>query len=229
MSQTPQQNQLAHKYALADIRYANTENTQQTKTQRQKDFIMAMKYNRKVALRLEDKQQGHFVIIDSLRLEQGTTQLVYLKGLDFPVLLSKQVFKNKDDGEGILYLVGSDLNLIFDQIATIYQKLWNVEVFHGCIGSNICLFEPPIGTLQTRSDRVFASILAAFELGTLRLRCHVIRFALGTKFMLGRCRLVLLSLKVGCVTSVSDEVPSGTRPIDPTKFGYEKLSSQCGV
>ena len=105
MLQTCQQNQLRYKYVLTDIWYASAENMQHIKIPLKKDFIMAMKSNRKVALSLEDKHQGHFVRIDSLQLESDTTQLVYLKGLDFPVLLTKQVFKNKDDSEGILYLV----------------------------------------------------------------------------------------------------------------------------
>lgn len=75
------------------------------KIQLKKDLIQAMKSNRKVALSFSVKRQGRFVRIDSLELESDTTQLVYLKGLDFPVLLVSPVFKNKEARSGILYLV----------------------------------------------------------------------------------------------------------------------------
>ena len=145
---------------------------------------MAMKSNRKVALSLEDKHQGRFVRIDSLNLEPDTTEQVYLKGLDFPVLLTKQIFTNKDGSEGILYLVCSDIELTYDKITTLYQKRWNVEVFHKSIKSNTSLAKSPTKTVRTQSNHVFASIYAAFKLETLKLKHHTNHFALKSKLYL---------------------------------------------
>ncbi|RKZ50831.1 MAG: IS701 family transposase [Candidatus Parabeggiatoa sp. nov. 3] len=181
---TCQNNQLNYKYVLTDIGYASNENMQHIKLKIKKDFVMAMKSNRLVALTLEDKKQGNFVRIDSLSLEDGTTQLVYLKGLDFTVQLTKQVFKNKDDSEGILYLVSSDINLTSEQIITIYQKRWNVEVFHKSIKSNTSLSKSPTRTLKTQSNHIFASIYAAFKLEILKLKHHTNHFALKSKLYL---------------------------------------------
>ena len=66
----------------------------------EKDFIMAIKSNRKVTLSLEDKRQGWIKRIDSLTDEPDTTQSVYFSVLDFPGLKTKQVFKNKDVSRG---------------------------------------------------------------------------------------------------------------------------------
>jgi hypothetical protein len=184
MLNTCQQNQLSYRYVLTDIWYSSTENMQNIKIKFKKDFIMGVKSNRLVALNLEDKKQGCFVRIDSLNLKSNTTQLVYLKGLDFPVLLAKQVFKNKDESEGILYLVGSDLNLTYNQITTIYPKRWNVEVFHKSIKSNTSLSKSPTRTVQTQSNHVFASIYAAFKLEILKLKHHTNHFALKNKLYL---------------------------------------------
>ena len=181
---TGQQNQLRYRYVLADIWYASVDNMQEIKRKYQKDFIMAIKSNRLVALSLEDKQEGRFVRMDSLNLEPGTTQLVVLKGLDFPVLLTKQVFKNKDESEGILYLVSSDLNLTYDQIITIYQKRWNVEVFNKSIKSNTSLSQSPTKTVNTQSNHIFASIYAAFKLEILKLKHQTNHFALKSKLYL---------------------------------------------
>ena len=65
--------------------------------------------------------------------------LVYLKGVEFPLLLTKQVFINKDGSTGTLYLVASDTSLTYFQITTIYQKRWNVEVFHKSLKQNTAL------------------------------------------------------------------------------------------
>jgi hypothetical protein len=75
-------------------------NMQEIKIGFEKDFIMAIKSNRLVALSLEERKKGRFVRIDSLQLEQAITQLGNEKGLDFQVLLTKQVFKNKDVSRG---------------------------------------------------------------------------------------------------------------------------------
>lgn len=181
---TSHQNNLSYSYVLTDSWYASVNNMKQIKINFEKDFIMAMKSNRLVALSFEDKRQGHFVRIDTLNLESNTTQLVYLKGLDFQVLLTKQVFKNKDDSEGILYLACSDIELTNEQITTIYQKRWNVEVFHKSIKSNTSIALSPTKTKKTQSNHIFASIYAAFKLELLKLKHHTNHFALKTKLYL---------------------------------------------
>ena len=100
------------------------------KIKHQKDFVLPVKSNRTLALSVEDKDKGNFISIESLRLEAGSTSDVYLRGLDFPVRLIKQVFTNKDGSCGELLLVSSDMELSFDEIATIYQKRWKVEEFY---------------------------------------------------------------------------------------------------
>ncbi len=120
MLKTWKPNQLLYSYVLTDIWYASVKNMQEIKITFNQDFFMAMKSNRKVALSLEDKHQGRFVRIDSLNLEPNTTEQVYLKGLYFPVLLIKQIFTNKDERCGILYLVCSDIELTYDKITTLY-------------------------------------------------------------------------------------------------------------
>jgi len=116
--------------------------------------------------------------------EPDSTQAVYLKGLDFPVILTKQVFKNKDDSEGTLYLVCSDIELTYDQITTIYQKRWNVEVFHKSIKCNTSIAKSPTRTKRTQSNHIFASIYAAFKLELIKLKHHTNHFALKSKLYL---------------------------------------------
>jgi len=96
------------------------------KTELKNNFIIALKSNRKVALSLEDKQNKKYVSIKTLQLVQLTVG-VWFEKLDFPLLLTKQVFKNENGTVGELHLACSDLNLSCGQIITIYKKRWAVE------------------------------------------------------------------------------------------------------
>jgi hypothetical protein len=93
------------------------------KKEQKRDFIMALKSNRKVALSEKDKDDKKYISIETLQPGQQTVE-IWFEELDFPLLLTKQVFKNENDTVGELYLACSDLNLSYDQITTIYKKRW---------------------------------------------------------------------------------------------------------
>ena len=183
-------NQIKYKYVLADSWFSSKDNMSFIKLDLKKDFIMALKTNRIVALSMEDKKKGRFVKISSLRLRKNTAKTVYLKGLDFPVSLLKQVFTNKDGSSGILYLICSDENLSYDKITAIYQKRWNVEVFHKSIKSNACLAKSPTRTLRTQSNHFFASIYSFFKLEMLKIKHNLNHFAL-------RAKIYIAAIKAG--------------------------------
>jgi hypothetical protein len=48
------------------------------------------------------------VRVDTLELEAQAPREIYLEGVDFPLVLVKQVFTNEDGDIGIRYLVSSD-------------------------------------------------------------------------------------------------------------------------
>jgi hypothetical protein len=116
-------NQIGFRYVLNDVWYASSENMRYIKRDLEKEFIMPIKANRKVALSLEDKKQGTYEQIASVELEPGTVrEVVYVEQVEFPLLLVKQVFKNEDGSEGVLYLVSSDVTLDHERLTTIYQR-----------------------------------------------------------------------------------------------------------
>jgi DDE superfamily endonuclease len=133
-----QRNQLKYKYVLTDSWFSSKENMTFIHQDLEKHFIMAIKTNRVVAMSEEDKRRGHFTRIDSLSWSSQKPVRGWLKGLDFPVLLHRQVFTNKDGSiceavsfrTGILYLACSDFDCDATKIEAIYKKRWNVEVFH---------------------------------------------------------------------------------------------------
>uniref|UniRef100_A0A6A7G527 IS701 family transposase n=1 Tax=Hirondellea gigas TaxID=1518452 RepID=A0A6A7G527_9CRUS len=168
------QNKLKWRYVLADSWFSSIGNMKFIHDKMKKYFLLALKSNRLIALNKEDKLQGRFQRIDSLDWS-GTPICGWVKGMDIPVVLHRQIFKNKDSSEGILYLISNDIELDKDAIETIYQKRWKVEVFHKNIKSNTALAKSPAKTIRTQSNHIFMSLLA-----TVKLECLSIKKGLTT-------------------------------------------------
>ena len=89
-------NKIPFEYVLNDLWFASAENMRFVKLDLKKEFIMALKSNRKVALSEDDKSIGKYQRIDPLELPEGTIQTIYLEGIPFLVHLVRQVFTNED-------------------------------------------------------------------------------------------------------------------------------------
>jgi len=176
-----QRNQLKYQYVLTDSWFGSKENMTFIVQDLGKHFIMALKSNRTVALREEDKKQGRFTRIDSLKWLEHRPVKGWIKGLNFPVSLHRQVFTNKDGSTGLLYLACSDLNCNASEIEAIYKKRWSVEVFHKTLKSNIGLAKSPTKCIRTQSNHVFMSIYAALQLECLHLKHKINHFALRSR------------------------------------------------
>jgi len=171
------------KYVLSDTWFSSAENMNFVKQTCKRDFIFAIKANRKVALTKEDKENGLYINIKSLKLE-GSVMSVYFEQLDFPVVISKQVFKNEDGSTGILYLASSDLSLAYDQVTTIYKKRWKVEEYHKSIKSNSSFAKSPTRTETTQISHFTASIMAFVKLERLKIRTNQNHFAMKNRLLL---------------------------------------------
>jgi hypothetical protein len=182
------QNRLKFSYVLADSWFSSKENMQYIKLRVKKDFIIALSGNRLVALSPDDKCQGHFVNLESIELNPDSCCKVFLKGLDFPVSITKQVFRNKNQSTGILYLACSNLDLIATDINTIYQKRWKVEEFHKSLKSNLSLAKSPTGIAHTQKNHIFACFFAFVKLERLRIKTKLNHFALKAKLYLNAIR-----------------------------------------
>ncbi len=189
-------NNLLFKYVLADSWFASKENLNFIKLDLGKEFIMALKTNRTVALSKADRQKGRFVRVDSLDLELNSTKKVYIKSVPFPVMLCKQIFTNKDGTKGVLYFVSSDVHLTYDQMTTIYKKRWKVETFHKSIKSNAALAKSPTRTVRTQSNHFFASIYSFFRLEQLKLKHNLNHFALRTKVYISALKAAFNELQL---------------------------------
>lgn len=114
-------NQLVFKYVLADSWFGSSENMRFIHSKK-KFFIFDMKSNRKAALSEKDRNDGNWTRIDELDIQDNTPVKVWLKDLEIPVLLTKQVFTNKNQSIGVRFLVSNELSLSDDDFTTIYKK-----------------------------------------------------------------------------------------------------------
>lgn len=181
MVQQAVRNQIPFRYVLNDVWYASAENMRFVKQTLEKEFVMPLKSNRKVALSVDDKKQGRYVQLGKLELKPHTVREIYLEGVEFPLLVVKQVFVNEDGSTGVVYLVTSDSSLTWDGITTIYRKRWNVEPYHKSLKQNASLERSPTHTVTTQTNHFFAALDGYIKLERLKLKTKLNHFALKAK------------------------------------------------
>ena len=172
MLQATCKNKIPFKYVLNDIWFASAENMCFVKLDLKKNFIMALKSNRKVALCEDDKSKGKYQRIDQLEVPEDSTQIIYLESVPFPLHLVRQVFTNEDGSMGVRYLVTNDLTLDADQIITIYQKRWKVEEYHRSLKQNASLAKSPTRTETTQTNHFVASLWSFVKIELLKVQTN---------------------------------------------------------
>lgn len=178
MVQQAVRNEIAFKYVLCDVWFASAENMCFIKLTLEKDFVMPIKRNRKIALSEADKKQGRYVKLDTLDREPHTPRSVYLEGVPFPLLLVKQIFVNEDGSTGVLYLVTSHTSLTYTDMTTIYRKRWHVEPYHKSLKQNASLERSPTHTVPTQTNHFFAALYGYIKLECLKRTTKRNHFAL---------------------------------------------------
>lgn len=177
-------NQVKFTYVLSDLWYASADNMKYIHHVLHKHFVLPLKENRKVALSRAEQQRGQSVAVSTLDLPVGTTREIWLEDVDFPLLLTKEVFTNADASTGVRYLVTDDLALTYDRMTTLFQKRWSVEVYHKSLKQNASLAKSPTRTETTQRNHLFASLCAYLKLESLKLQTGHNHFALKSKIYL---------------------------------------------
>lgn len=188
-------NQVLFRYVLFDIWFAAKDNLMFIKHNCEKDFICPIKSNRKVALSLTDKKAGRFQAVSTLEIEPNAELEIYFEGVDFPCKLIKQVFTNEDGSIGIQYLISSDTTLSRDKMTTIYQKRWNVEVYHKSLKQNVSLAKSPTQTETTQTNHFFAALCGYTKLEMLKVETKTNHFAMKTKLYINALKSAFQTLQ----------------------------------
>lgn len=179
---------------LNDLWFASADNMMFVKHDLKKHFVMPLKFNRKVALSLADKRHGRFVPVDTLDLQEHAVQRIYLEGVDFLLLLVKQVFENEDGSTGIQYLVIRDTTLAGDDILSLYRKRWNIEPYHKSLKQNASLEKSPTHTVVTQTNHFFGALCRYLKLEVLKGSTRMNHFALKSKLYVSAPQAAYLRL-----------------------------------
>lgn len=146
-------------YVLSDSWYASKENMQCVHGECGVHFVMALKSNRLTQRLTKGEQSGAFKPLEELKLGKCAVK-VYLKDVDFPVLLVKKVFKNEDGSSGTLYLATSDLQLSYEQIFTLYKRRWRVEEYHKSLKCNCSLGKCQASSHTAQRSHFYLAVFA---------------------------------------------------------------------
>ena len=171
-------NKVQYQYILFDTWFAASATLEYIHRKLKKTFVCPLKTNRLVALSKADKLEGKFIHLSELQLERQGCREVWIKGLDFPLQLTRQVFRNKDHSEAELYLVTNDMRMDDLQITTTYQRRWKVEEMHKSLKQNTLLGKSPTKMEITQANHIFASMIAFIKLERLKIKERTNHFAL---------------------------------------------------
>ena len=156
---------------------SSADNMNHIKSIAKKEFIIPLKSNRNVFLAPPAAKSGKPVKLTSLDFDTNALQTLWLEDVDFPLIVSRQVFKNENGSEGILYLCSGDLTLSASHLSTLYQKRWKVEEYHKSLKSNASFSKSPTHTIRSQSNHFFASVVAYIKLEVCRHSTRLNHFA----------------------------------------------------
>ena len=175
-------NQIKFKYVLADSWYTSTKNMTYI-NDKKKFFIFDVKIDRQAVLvnnsNKKPTKKDQWTRIDELNISENVPTRVWLKDLEFEVLLMKEVFRNEDGSvQGVRFLVTNDYNLSYEELSTLYQKRWSVEEYHKSLKQNTSIAKSPTRRIKTQSNHFFCSIWAYVKLEIFKLKTNLNHFQL---------------------------------------------------
>lgn len=176
-------NKVKFRFVLFDVWFSSVENMKFI-LKHKKHFICPLKSNRKIAVSRNAKLQGRWQKLETVEIETDKSRLIYLEGLELPVLLIKQVFTNEDGKTAIQYLISSDSTLLPNDIIRNYHKRWRVEEYHKSLKQNVSLEKSPTQTMTTQTNHFFAALCGYIKLERLKIKTKHNHFALKSKLYL---------------------------------------------
>jgi DDE superfamily endonuclease len=189
------QNTIKFAFILCDSWYVNSENINYILSIK-KNLIGAIKSNLEVAISKEDRSMGKFVKISQVKLNPGDRKEFYIRSVTQPVLICKDVFTNKDNSQGELFLLCTDLTKSYQFIISTYQERWGIEDYHKSLKNNTSLQKSPTRTIQTQKTHFFASLCAYIKLEKLKINEKLNHFALKGKLYIKAIQTAFQELQV---------------------------------
>ncbi|MBD3843331.1 MAG: transposase [Campylobacterales bacterium] len=157
-------------HIVGDSWFASNENMEYFGNKLGQNFLFAVKSNRNIAFKKDDKINGKFLKIKDSGIKAGESHQVYLKGYNHPLRLIGLYVKNGMNSNSVKkYLITNDLENSVEALIEIYQKRWKVEEFHKTLKQNLNIEKSPTKVTTTQVNHIFFSMLAFIELEKLRV------------------------------------------------------------
>ncbi|MBK2105436.1 IS701 family transposase [Francisella philomiragia] len=170
-------------YIVGDRYFASKDNVKFFNKHKVK-FVLGICSNRLVARSKSDANAGNYRRIDELELSDHESMKVFLKGIKYSLVVTRQVYKNADNSIGEIYLITNNLNLQSNHIEDIYQKRWNIETYHRSLKQNVSLAKSPTSVIATQLNHIGLSIGAFIELEKIKLASGKNHYALKRKMLI---------------------------------------------
>lgn len=188
-------NHLPFRFVVFAVWVAAAETRVFSKQQPHHDFIWPRKTKRKGALSRAAKHQGRYLRVDTLELEAHAPRIVYLEGVDCPLVLVQQVFTNADGSLGLRSLVSSDTTLSFDDLTTTSHTRWQGEWYHKSLKQKVSLAKSPTQTVTTPTNHFFAALCGFTNLERLKGKTKLNHFSLKSKLYLNALHSAFSTLR----------------------------------
>lgn len=139
---------------------------------------------------------------DKVMFGTDTPIKIFSEKADFPVLLIRQVFADKDGSGGILYLISDDMTLTYEQITDICRKRRSAECYHNFVEihflslkQNASPEKSPARVVSTQKNHFSASLCGYVRLGMLKFSGKLNHFALKAEIYISALRSAFLELQ----------------------------------
>ena len=176
-------NNVSFDYLTADRWFASKENLTFFNQNKIK-YVIGITSNRLVAKNRQDLKSGNYTRIKDLGLKENGSTKVYLKDVQSMVVVTRIVFKNGNTITGEIYLITNDLSLASNHISDIYQKRWEIEVYHKSIKQNVSICKSPTKIAISQKNHLCLALLAFIELEKLKLVSSSNHYALKRKMII---------------------------------------------
>lgn len=165
-------------WVMADSWYANAGNMRQIHKKHKKGFLMGMKSDRNIALHKAHLRRKEFVKLADLSLQLGEVRQIWIPRLDFPLYVCKEIYVNKDNSTGELFLVTNREGMTYQQMISLYPERWRIEPMHKSIKNNASLCASPTKVPRTQQNHIFAAFFALAQFEMLKIKTKLNHFAL---------------------------------------------------
>lgn len=170
-------NEVNFTYVLADSWYCSAGNMDVINTLGKK-YIFEIKNNRRISEKGASRKKEQYKKLSELEFCENETKVLWLKGMETPVLVCLQKLKNENGNTIDRFLVSNDLDLSAALFEKLYQKRWTIEEYHKSLKQNLSIGQCQARNVKSQINHFYLCISAFFRLEHIRHRTNMNHFSI---------------------------------------------------